>query len=224
MEKNTFWHLDSPDCTAKRAEWDEDVDLETVICPIDDGHQHPGKRLTDLSIVLPGGAVQDFVWTWYSECLVQDHVVKLFKEHDFTGYDVKPAKAIFKRASDRKPPKLWELTLLGWAGMAPAETGIRLLENCPGCGHLYYSGGTNPSNLIDISQWDGSDFFMVWPLPNFIFMTDRVTQVIRENHLTGTRLIPLDSLNLSGGFSPGRLSYSMPIDRAHKLGAALGIE
>jgi len=110
-----FWNLHGPNSTAKLAEWAHDeMELEQVICPADDGHRRGGKRLTDLSVTLPGGAVQDFVWTWPSECLMQDHVLELFRANGFTGFQVKSVKAEFKRATDRKPPRLWEMVVTGW--------------------------------------------------------------------------------------------------------------
>jgi len=225
VNDTSFWNLHGPESTAKHAEWAEDMDYEsTVTCPIKEGHQRAGRRLPNLSVMLRGGIVEDFVWTWYSECLVQDRVLELFKRSGFTGYDVKPARARFKRASERQPPRLRELIVTGWGGMAPAGSGIRVIERCEGCGHTVYSGCDNPDHLIDVSHWDGSDFFIVWPLPKFIFVTERVAQAIRENHLTGAMLKQPRELDLSGGFSPGPLSYSMAEERARQLGAALGID
>jgi len=225
MTQPKFWCLCHAESTAKLAEWAEDMDYEcTVFCPVDEGHQRAGKRLPLLSIALRGWT-EDFVWTWYSECLVQDHVLDLFKRSGFTGYDVKPVKATFKGDSKQKPPRLWELIATGWAGMAPPESGIKLVERCEACRHTHYSAASNPARLIDVSQWDGSDFFIVWPLPNFIFVTDRVARAIRDNGFSGVVLkSPSDLCFSCGGFSPGRLSYSMPEERARELGGSLGIE
>ena len=58
--KSKFWHIHS-DNLHKRADWvGEEVDSETVICPANKGHQRAGKRLTDLSVDLPGKKVEDF--------------------------------------------------------------------------------------------------------------------------------------------------------------------
>ena len=65
--------------------------------------------------------------------------------------------------------------------MAAAESGIRLVERCQTCGYLTYSACNNTEQIIDVTEWDGSDFFIVWPLPKCIFITDRVAQTIVSN-------------------------------------------
>ena len=220
-----FWNLCGPKSLRKLAEWvDDAMDLEQVVCPIDPGHRRGGKRLTDLSICLPGGTVQDFVWTWYSECLIQDHVLDLFRRESFTGFDVKPVKARFKSGT-AEPPKLWELVLTGWAGPAKPESGVRRVQYCEACRDATYSEVTDGSQLIDASQWDGSDFFMIWPMPGLIFVTDRVAECIRAQRLTGTVLKHVHELTGfgEGGLGGGRLSDWMSEARARELGEAAGI-
>jgi hypothetical protein len=222
-----FWRLTHSESVARLAEWvDAEMDLEQVTCPIREGHRRGGKRTTGLSVTLRGKGVEDFVWTWHGECMIQDHVLDLFRRSGFTGFDVKPAKARFKSPAAQSPPRLWEVVVTGWAGMASMESGITLVEHCPGCGHLNYSPCRNPASLIDRSKWDGSDFFMVWPMPGFILVTDRVAQTIHGSRLRGAVLKRVEDLHFSDdyGFSPGRLSHWMPADRASALGAALGID
>ena len=227
MHQPQFWHLGSGTLTSNLAEWAHDeMDIETIVCPANDGHQHPGKRLTDLSVTLPGHCVEDIVWTWYSECLLTDRVLELFRASGFTGFDVKPVKATYRRTKGQ-PPRLWELVVTGWAGVAPSESGIRLIEHCPACGHRVYSAWLHPEKLVVPSQWDGSDFFMVWPLPGQVFLTDRVEQTIRAKGLSGYILERPEALvwpsSVIPHISPGRLSYHMPEERARELGEPLGI-
>ena len=227
MAQSQFWHFAHPDSTAHNAEWvDGEIETEKIICPVNAGHQRGGKRLANLSVALRGRGIEDFVWTWLSECLLQDRVLQLFQRSGFTGYEVKPAKVQFKHAAEHEPPRLSELIVTGWAGMASGESGIKLTKECRSCGLLRYSRCDNPGKLIEVSQWDGSDFFMVWPLPKFIFVTERVVQAIRDSRLTGAVLERQANMSfgMSPGFGPGRLSYWMPEDRARKLGAALGID
>jgi hypothetical protein len=81
---------------------------------------------------------------------------------------------------------------------------------------------SNASGLIDPQAWDGSDFFMVWPLPRFVFVTDRVVQIIRAEEFTGVDLTEVTDLEAkSSTLSPGRLSHWFPEARANELGASL---
>jgi len=212
---------------SKLAEWvDDETETEQIICPANPGHRRGGKRLTDLSITLPGNSTEDFVWTWYSECLLTDRVLELFKAEGFTGFEVKSVKAKYKKAKIT-PPRLWELVRTGWGGMASPESGIKLAWSCQSCGMLRYSPCLHPDKLIDESQWDGSDFFMVWPLSWCIFITDRVAEIIRNQHLSGVVIKPPSELarDFSDGeeFGGGRLSWRMPEARAREIGEPLGI-
>ena len=228
MGHSNFWCLSHPDSTRRLAGWTDEVDTEQIICPLTRDHMRGGKRITDLSVTLPRYRVQDFVWTWGSECLIQDRVLELFRENRFSGFEVKPVRARYRRAGEGEPPRLWELAVTGWGGVAPALSGIKLVEECRSCGYLGYSSWTNAGGLLDPSEWDGSDIFMVWPLPRYIFVTDRVAQVARRHKLSGILLRRSKSLvfpeSVIPGLSPGRLSYWMPAERARELGAPLGIE
>jgi hypothetical protein len=55
---------------------------------------------------------------------------------------------------------------------------------------------------MDPVQWDGSDIFIVWPLPKFIFITDRVRQFLLASKLKDMMITPIEKLGfLSDGFS-----------------------
>jgi uncharacterized protein CXXCG len=224
--KKKFWHPYHSDNYDKHAEWADEMDEETwelVVCPANKGHQRGGKRLMDLSVVLPGKDVEDFVWTWYGDFLIQDHVLSFLKEQRFTGFEVKPVRARFKKKSVEPPPKLWELVVTGWGGMAPPESGIEMTYHCEACGLTRYSGLSNPDNLIDERRWDGSDFFIVWPLPGFIFVTDRVANAIKDKGFSGVVFTASIDLRPTDGLGAGRLSYYMPEQRAREIGEPLGI-
>ena len=220
-----FWNLESPSSTREQANWDDGMDWERIVCPVNPGHQRAGKRITDLHIVVPSHGISDFIRTpVLSYCVIRDQVMRLFRKEGITGFVVKPVKVQCSR-TDEAPPILWELVVTGWAGMAKPASGVRLDESasCRECGHLRYKGLCNPKELIDGSQWDGSDFFMVWPLPKYIFVTNRVVTIIRDHRLTGFHPAPVSELRKTDGFTPGRLHYYMPEDRARQLGEPLGI-
>lgn len=217
---------DYPDREAFAASWADSVDLAQITCPLDDGHTRPGSRITDLSVLLPCKEVRNFVWTWPHDCIVRNDTLQMFVEAGLTGFEVKPVEAEFLRPSCKKRlAQLWEFVVTGWGGIAPPESGVRLLKECPGCGHLRYSAPSDTSKLIDLRQWDGSDFFMVWPLPKYLFVTQRAKDVIEGQGMTGVRFLRLEALEFEPGegVSPGRLSNWMPERRARILGKPLGI-
>lgn len=236
-----FWHLSSPESVEGTADWDESMDLEQISCPVTRTHDRPGKRTTDLNVVLTSSQMTDFVWTWGSACMIQDRVLQLFRGEGFTGFEVKPMHARMKiRAEEPDPfdptpgvtaqeaarvkiPILWELVVTGWGGMAPPESGVRLVRSCLVCGMLSYKAFDDGSRLIDEKQWDGSDFFIVWPYPKYVFVTDQVADFVRKHELTGAELHAPTTLKSVAGASPGRLSYWMPEPRARELGEPLGI-
>ena len=219
------WRLQKTDCQRQQADWDDGMDLEQVVCPRFPGHQRGGKRTTDLKIVLRTTELHDFIWFDYSgECVIQDRVLQLLRAYHVTWFEVRPVNARFE-GSDASPPTLWEVVVTGWAGMAKPESGILLdaSASCLECGYLHYSGLSNPKELIDSRFWDGSDFFILWPVPRYIFATDRIIAIVQDNQLTGTCHIHVSELRRTEGFTPGRLHYYMPQDRAETLGQPLGI-
>jgi hypothetical protein len=78
--------------------------------------------------------------------------------------------------------------------------------------------------MFDASQWDGSDVFMIWPLPKFLFVTERVAQILTACQVSGVELVPIQELQMGNdGLAPGRLSYIMPENRAAAFGKSLDI-
>ncbi len=121
------------------------------------------------------------------------------------------------------------LIATGWGGMARPESGVRLMEECPGCVNKSYSAIVDPTELIDGSQWSGEDFFIVWPLPAFLFVSARVAQLLADvkakSYTIGNlseRLVQQDPLT-SGKFKPSSLALYLPEDLAVKYGRSLGI-
>ena len=64
--------------------------------------------------------------------------------------------------------------------------------------------------LFEEAAWDGSDFFVIWPLRRFIMVTEEVAEYIWDAGYSGVKLVRLDELPLLTvkgfeGFSPGPL-------------------
>ena len=219
-----FWCLRKPTAGARYAEWDhEAVRLETVICPVQAGHQRAGRRLTDLSVILPDAPLGDVLWTWQGDLLLHARAIEIITELHLTGLYFRAVKARVPSLSGAPVPHLREACPVGWGGVAPPESGVQLLESCSTCGLKTYSAPVDARRLINRSEWDGADFFMVWPLPRFLFLTERAASALRGLDRGGGRLVPVESLRFSGTLSPGRLSYWFPEQQARRIGMPIGI-
>lgn len=199
--------------------------MESVVCEAHPEHRRAGKRITPLTIILNGQPKGDLLWTWYGELLLTVKALEKLNEGKISGFEAKPVSV---RMASGFAPKvaLWELCVQGWGGVASIKSGIKLdLEkSCSECGLLIYSAPETVLDVIDISQWDGSDVFMIWPMPKFIFVTRRFVDIIINNKLSGITISSANRLTLVGReLSPGRLAYWMPEERARILGDSLGI-
>jgi hypothetical protein len=198
-------------------------EIEKIRCPINPRHAR-GRRNSPLDMVVPCDPPPSVIFTWMSECLIQESVRVVFESEGLTGFSVLPARATIKKTGADIP--VHEMAITGWGGIAPEASGIREVERCPGCGHLHYSKLERPEDLVSQKNWDGSDFFMIWPLPRFRFVTERVVEACRRHSVSGvvfSQNWPTTGRD-STGYSPGRLSYYMPQERAHLLGGVFGIE
>jgi len=134
-----------------------------------------------------------------------------------------PATIRFRDGSESQ--QYWELVVTGWAGIAPTESGIHVAQECPACGRKNYSALTDPSQLIDRNQWTNEDFFIAWPLPVWIFITERVAEYLNASSAKSFSLIRQTELEgHPSGSAPGNLLWYMPEEFAVKYGRPLGLE
>lgn len=207
-------------------------------CSTNRKHSTGGRRLTTLAIELDEEP-QDFMTTngWLGSWVVTDRVRAIFAEHCVTGFELVPVKTRYARNNrsrkGRVAPRMWELQVTGWGGIAPAESGVRRLHehDCAGCGMLRYSPITDASRFFDEPQWDGSDVFLIWPAPSRLFLSPRVAEIMQRHGFTGCTLRGLRELEREArgpvgrlGFGPLRLSRYMPAERAKLLGADHAID
>jgi hypothetical protein len=222
----TFWLLRylANQRPAKEA---PNTQFEQILCPADDGHRRGGRRIGDLSVIVRPPDIKDFTWTWCSDILISQKVLDLFERNNVTGFITRPANVSYSVKTTTPPPVLVELVVTGWGGFAAAEAGVNLARSCPACGYKSYTIA-EPSRLIDEAKWDGSDLFIVWPLPRYRFVSDRLASILRRERISGVRLIPSTAIPMEKGnfLTPGKLTNWMPADRARELAerSQLGIE
>lgn len=239
----TFWVLDSPDTTRGLAEGGYETE-PSITCPLDSGHQRAGRRIGDLNVALTSTWMADFIWRWVGITpLLPERTLTLFRAAELTGFDVRPVTVRWKvrpmqpdpedltpdstpgvaeRVVTQTPvPRLWELVVTGWGGVAPPEFGLRLVESCPACDLKEYAIFMDPERLIDERQWDGSDFFRVWPF-GIIFVTDSVARLTQEHRLRGAQFRPMSSLWSGDTRTAGLpLSEYLPAGRAREVSSRL---
>jgi hypothetical protein len=206
------------------AEHGPDTKYERIVCPADEGHRRGGKRIGALSVVVHPSRIDDFTFAWAIDILVSQKIVDLFEKYRVTGFKAERAKVSFPKGIKGKPPDLFELVVIGWGGFAAPAAGVKLVKSCPACGHKVYSVA-EPSRFIDATAWDGSDLFIVWPLPGFRFISDRLAGILRQEKISGVKVFPAPQLPIERGahLSPGSLSSFMPEERARDPARGLEI-
>ena len=127
----------------------------------------------------------------------------------------------------REDAVFWQLIVTGWGGIAPPESGIQEVPD-PFGDRRVYGPCTNPDALFDPDQWDGSDFFVVWPLPNYWWISAKARKLLQQRKLKRFKLVPAAELRLSESvdhvtFGPGRLRDYFTDERAREIGEPLGI-
>ena len=206
-ESSRYWCRDEPNAIYVR---------EEISCGIDPGHRRIGRFFSEPSLVIPHRPVPDVLFAWGPGCFIQEGALAILESVKLTGFWTSPAKAII--ANTGEPVSIRRLGVKGWGGIVSPESGIYRDEYCPDCKFSHWTKLTNPDALINPEAWDGSDFFIIWPLPGFFFVTERVVQTFRDKKLTGARFVksfPVEGMSI--GYSPQRLSQSMPEERAREI-------
>jgi hypothetical protein len=212
-----FWWLDAPYTQPLGVEIDGRKYVN-VVCPTHEGHRGSERAIGNLAFKIAPSGVKDLTWTHISDIVVNKRVLELFAKHRITGFETRPAEVHFTRPAKTEPPELFELVVTGWGGPPAPEAGVKLAEYCPDCGTEDFAIA-NPACLIDPAAWDGSDLFIVWPLPGFRFISDRLAKILRREKVSGVNLIPASEIRVAKGekVSPGRLIMHMPEERARAL-------
>lgn len=179
----------------RHVEWAECMDFEQVTCPLHPKkHMRAGERIGDLRVVLPSPNVPDFLWTWYSECIMTERVRGIFEHAQITGYEARPVTVervkYVRKGTKPEIPDLWELFVTGRGGDAHPDSGIHILEKsiCEACGFVRHSSYRN-GIIVDDEQWDGSDVSTVNGYPMLILVSDGVKDLIVENELVNCALV-----------------------------------
>jgi len=165
---------------------------------------------------------------WGLDNAIHQDVMEQFERQKFTGFRTCPAQVTF--ADGGTSDSYREFVVTGWGGVAQPESGVHVCEECPGCKWKLYGGVTDWDRVIDPKQWQGEDFFVVWPFVTHIFCTARVADWLRASGLKsftiGTPFAKEKRRpHITDSVYPRvALSQYFPQDLAIKYGRPLGIE
>lgn len=183
---------------------------ETKLCPLNTGlpSQHAMRQhwIRPLRLIGPVRRLTDFEWTVYRDILLEKDIVNKLQSSRFSGIEFQEAQ-LYTTTQTPIGREVFELKVNGWGGMAHPSSGVRLIEKCSFCGHSVFCGHANPGNLFDIDKWDGSDFFLIWPMPRYIFITNEVADFIRKEGYTGVNVRELHEFpkSIAGKYTPGHI-------------------
>jgi len=194
-------------------------------CSITTEHIEGSHRVGPLSAKVRHNRRDEMlIWCRVEGVAIHEGLLSKFEQQGFTGYRTGPAVVRF--GDGVQSDEYRELVVTGWAGMAQPESGIQVKDSCPACHWKNYTGITNYEKLIDWGQWTGEDFFLLWPMPRFTLVTERVAEWFLSSAVKSFDLRGLDDFDSPvgvRGFGPGRLSDYLPDDLAIRYGAPLGL-
>jgi hypothetical protein len=149
----------------------------------------------------------DFEWTVYGDIIVSGEVAESFRRVGFSGVGFPPVE-LYSSTETPFGRESFEVRANGWGGCAPADSGVRIMQECPYCKRRVFSGYTRPERIFDLEAWDGSDVFLIWPLPRYIMVTGRVRELILDSRYSGVRVRALGELPMpiAGKLGPGHLA------------------
>ncbi|MBV8436931.1 MAG: hypothetical protein JOY95_05395 [Silvibacterium sp.] len=201
--------------------------LEYTACPAGGKHGKTCRRIGDLHHVVKHNDRQEHM-IWGGVIAVHEGVVERLEREGFSGFRTRPARVTFLDGGTSDEYR--EFTVTGWAGVVRPESGMRLLDSCPGCLWKNYGPITDLDKAIDWDQWTGEDFFFVWPLTRHRLCTERAAKWLEASGIRsfslgrGFELLEKKKNSLCFGIPRGPLSHDLPEDLAIKYGRPLGLE
>src|SRR5688572_2265511 len=125
---DVFWLSSTASFDAK-LEYTSYMRLETELCQLDPRHASKSRWSKPLKVIGSVQPMTDFEWTVYNDVLVSEEVVEDFHKAGFTGAVFESAE-LFTTTETPIGREVFELKAVGWGGVAPIESGVRVIEEC----------------------------------------------------------------------------------------------
>ena len=187
------------------------VPFSRVDCPVFSGHSRAEKNNDNISIEIKRKKMGDFVSTVFSDWLITERTAVIFEKQQLTGYKLREVDISNKVL----PFKLWEIIAVGKAKIHP-DSGLKELYRCEHCGLVIHGHSNNNIGIkIDISTWDGCDFFNIEENQTCVFVSENVKKVVGDHRLTGVLFLPSTELSLGYTFTDADQNWTKEQWRKH---------
>jgi predicted DNA-binding WGR domain protein len=164
---------------------DEKEHFEEEYCPVFSSHTIAERNDENLSILVKGKRIGDFVFTTFDDLLITDKTAQIFKKHRLTGYKLREVEV----ANKELPFKLWQLIVVGKAKLHP-DVGVKEVYRCEHCNYVRrFAYNDDEGVKIAENSWDGSDFFETEEYC-INLISEKVKKIIDDHELKGALLIP----------------------------------
>lgn len=188
-----------------------------------EGREHRFRSTEPLRCLIRKKSFADMIWTYPTHCFISERLLGLFRDASLTGFETR--KANMKLAFPHEPADrvFHQLIWTGWGGVADPRSGIVQIPSDQSQ-HAYLPP-TDNSRIFDDAQWDGSDFFFIFPLMGSRFATERVIRLLEQfkiNYYTSTPIVNFPRYTTEIFPAPLRCYYSD--EKAKELGKNLGID
>jgi hypothetical protein len=176
--------------------WDSNLlhldtqDWSVITCPENEKHNRLGPRIGDMQVRFKTKRTCNFNWAPGSECLIDTFTIDAFSQAGFTGLGAFDATVYSKDGQLMEGFK--EFKPLGRGGEAD---NIIIKFKCDVCDMKRYkatdctkeaSYNTLGNTIqVNVSNWDGSDFFWIDGFKNIKIVTERVFDLIKKLKITG---------------------------------------
>ena len=160
---------------------------------------------------------------------VTDALKIAMEQSKISGVEYFPAYASPTAKHAVNTERYWQLLAAGWGGVIPQE-GMQCSEEHAGKRYRRYSGISNNLPFFEPTEWDGSDFFRVWPIPSDLFVTKNVAELFQEWKIEDVDFISLSEFKLpeiAGKVVDVRVQPLMcylPPKLGEEIGRPLGID
>lgn len=207
-----FWVLDHPanrldDCIYATISGREDkLTWQSSTCP-NCGRSKFIQQVRDLSIELNGSVLFDFVWTDSPDVIISARLMSLMNRSHLTGFAFRGVDVVAWWRKDpatreivdwlrrNTAPELFQMVVLGKGGSILPRTKSHIESACVVCGTRTHEP-LEEGILVDSSQWDGSDVFVMQEFPGYILVTEKIVQLLDTHQAQNYLAIPAERFSM----------------------------